>query len=210
MDITVNCKSADSLPIDRLLEFQGDLKKLTKANRDKLQKSIERHGFIAPIFVWDNAGDYMILDGHQRLATLLYMRRKGFTLPMIPVDYIHADSEADARDKLLHITSQYGEFNVDELNGWLEAIDSELTETIRIVNEEIDMSTFRESPEGWPELSAGDNPEYQQMTFILHARQAETVKATISALLAAGHGKSDDNANGPGNALYYMALQAGQ
>ena len=123
MTIKVNCKSADTLPIDRILEFQGDLKKLTKKNRDKLQKSIERHGFIAPIFVWDNQGDYMIIDGHQRLATLLYMRQKGWDIPMLPVDYIEADSEQDARDKLLHITSSYGEFNVEELEEWVKSID---------------------------------------------------------------------------------------
>jgi len=139
MTIKVNCKSADTLPIDRILEFQGDLKKLTKKNRDKLQKSIERHGFIAPIFVWENQGDYMIIDGHQRLATLLYMRQKGWDIPMLPVDYIEADSEQDARDKLLHITSSYGEFNVEELEEWVKSID-DLDDSLRFTGGELEIS----------------------------------------------------------------------
>lgn len=139
MTIEVKCKSADRLPIDRLLEFQGDLKKLTKQNRDRLQKSIERHGFIAPIFVWENKGDYMLLDGHQRLATLLYMRKKGFDMPMIPVDYIEADNEKDARDKLLHITSQYGEFNVEELEEWISELD-DIDDSLRFADGELEIN----------------------------------------------------------------------
>jgi hypothetical protein len=110
--IIIKCKAHETLPIDRILEFQGKLKKLPKEKRDKLQGSICEEGFIAPLFVWDDQGNYRLLDGHQRLTTLLYMREKGWDIPALPVVLIEADNEQDAKEKLLHITSQYGEFSI--------------------------------------------------------------------------------------------------
>jgi len=63
--IQIKCKGADTLPIDRILEFQNDLKTLSKDNEKKLRNSILKFGFIAPFFVWDNQGEWKLLDGHQ-------------------------------------------------------------------------------------------------------------------------------------------------
>lgn len=128
--IQVKAKGHTFLPIDRLLEFQGNLKRLTQQNREKLMASILEKGFIAPIFVWDDTGEYRLLDGHQRIKTLLWMRQQGWDIPMLPVDIIEADDEQDAKKKLLAITSQYGEFTVD---GYAEFInDIEIDDTIRL------------------------------------------------------------------------------
>lgn len=137
--IIVKCKGADTLPIDTILEFQGKLKRLSPKNRDKLMVSICTQGFIAPIFVWDNQGDYQILDGHQRLKTLLYMRQKGWDIPLLPVAYIDAENEQDARTKLLHITSQYGEFVQAELDRWLEENVEDIQESIRLSDKEMNL-----------------------------------------------------------------------
>lgn len=122
MDIRITCRAADALPIDALLEFQGNLKHITKENLDKLKRSILKHGFSAPIFVWKGV-DNRILDGHQRLKALLELRQEGYTIPMLPVAYIEADDEKHAREKLLYITSQYGEFDFMEIGEWLDEID---------------------------------------------------------------------------------------
>ena len=132
--IVIKCKGHATLPIDQLLEFQGSLKRLTQKNREKLIGSICERGFIAPIFVWDDSGDYRLLDGHQRLKTLLWMRENGWDIPMIPVDIIEAENEQDAKKKLLAITSQYGEFDLD---GFIEfTSDIEIDDTIRLTSEE--------------------------------------------------------------------------
>ena len=130
--IIIKARGNQTLPIDKLLEFQGGLKRLTPKNRDKLMASILEKGFIAPIFVWDDAGEYRLLDGHQRLKTLLWMREKGWDIPMLPVDIIEADDEQDAKKKLLAITSQYGEFTTD---GYAEFInDIEVEDYVRLVD----------------------------------------------------------------------------
>ena len=135
--IQIKCKAHQTLPIDLLLEFQGGLKRLSEKNREKLIGSICNRGFIAPIFVWDDKGDYRLLDGHQRLKTLLWMRQKGWNIPMLPVDVIEADDEQDAKRKLLAITSQYGEF---DLTGYMEFTDTlELDDTIRLTDGEFEL-----------------------------------------------------------------------
>lgn len=135
--IEIKCQGADRLPLDAMIEFQGELKKLSTKNRDKLMASICLKGFIAPIFIWENAGDNFLLDGHQRLKTLIHMRIQGWDIPLIPVVFIEADDEQDAREKLAVITSQYGEFDMTELNNWIENFDNELLESMRLVDEEL-------------------------------------------------------------------------
>lgn len=137
--IEVKCKGADILPIDRILEFQGELKTLSKSNEKKLRNSILKFGFIAPFFVWDDKGEWRLLDGHQRLKTLLKMREEGYDIPLLPVDYIEADSEEDAKRKLLHITSQYGEFTADGFENFTFGLDG--FEDIRLTNDEFFFKT---------------------------------------------------------------------
>lgn len=150
--IVVKCRAADTLPIDRILEFQGDLKTLSKVNRTKLFNSICQEGFIAPMFLWDDQGEWRLLDGHGRLKTLLWMREQGWDIPMLPVDYIDAIDEADARRKLLKITSQYGEFNTEELDAWIKEAGEEIEDSIRLVDTEIEIIV-----EGDQEETVGDD-----------------------------------------------------
>ena len=80
---------------------------------------------------WDDVGEYRLLDGHQRLKTLLWMREKGWDIPMLPVDIIEADTEKDAKEKLLLIASQYGDFTTDGYKEFAEGLDLD-TESVRL------------------------------------------------------------------------------
>jgi len=135
--IKVTCTGADVLPVDALENFQGSLKKITKANLQKLKRRIIRDGINVPLFVWRDHDMCRILDGHQRLKALLSLREEGYELPLVPVAYIEAENEKDARQKLLGITSQYGEFEIEELSEWLAELDSDIADTVRIVSSEI-------------------------------------------------------------------------
>lgn len=135
--IRVTCEGAARLTLDQLEEFQGDLKTLSDKNAEKLEKSIRKYGFTAPFFVWKGK----ILDGHQRKKVLRKRFRpeeypeKGF-----PVVYIDAGSEKEAREKLLHISSQYGEVDLDELNEWVEQAGHEIIDSLRLTKNEIRIS----------------------------------------------------------------------
>ena len=132
--IRVTCRGADSLPIDAIVEFQGALKTITQDNLDKLKRSILRHGFTAPFFVWASADNHL-LDGHQRLKALLALRQEGYDMPLLPVVYIDADSEAHAKEKLLYISSQYGEFTSEGFADFTEGLDLSF-EDIRLTDGE--------------------------------------------------------------------------
>ena len=135
--IRITCQGAATLPIEQLVEFQGNLKKLSKKNLEKLKARILEDGFNVPFFVWDHDGVYSLLDGHQRTRALASLRADGYVIPALPVAYIEASDIADARKKLLAISSQYGEFDSEELAGWLSEMDEGIADTLRIVDKEI-------------------------------------------------------------------------
>lgn len=139
--IDINCEGSDALPIDSILPFQGDLKKTPVENLKKLIRSIFIHGFVAPYFVWDGQGDWKLLDGHSRLLAIIAIREAGVPIPgLFPVTVIIADSEKKARAILLAITSQYGVFQKEVLDDWVSELDIEIAESLRIVDEEMELA----------------------------------------------------------------------
>ena len=135
--ITIRCEGAATQPLDRLKVLQGGLKKLSKANLARLKARITDAGFCGPFFIWDTAGALMILDGTQRRAALLSLEAEGWTIPPLPVVYIHAETEAKAREILLSVSSQYGEWVEEELAEWMGKIDASIKETLRLTSQEI-------------------------------------------------------------------------
>ncbi len=138
--IEIKCEGAATLPLEDLLDFQGGLKKLSEENRKKLIKSICTEGFMAPIFVWNDSGNYRILDGHGRLNALKNMKQRGWEIPELPIVWIEAENETEARRKLLKITSQFGEFDMEELTDWINDLDAEITEEIRLVDQQLELA----------------------------------------------------------------------
>ena len=146
--IQIKCEGKTFLPLDAILEFQGNLKRISKDNLQRLKNNIITNGFIAPMFVWDDRGDYKLLDGHGRIKALISLRQEDYDIPLLPVDFIHAENEKQARQMLLSITSQYGEFEADQLKEWLGELDEGTAELLRLVDGEevtiVDMDTHSE------------------------------------------------------------------
>lgn len=109
--ITVKCDTGETLKLHELQEFQGDLKKRTKKDIEELIASIKTDGLIMPLAVWLNpAGVHYLLDGHGRLAALTEMALEDEDVSQmdVPVIYIRALSEDEAKKSLLQISSVYG------------------------------------------------------------------------------------------------------
>ena len=108
--IVIKCQGADVIDIDKLTEFQGDLKDLPDENYQRLKDDILTLGFADPINVWSDDPEKRnpILDGHQRLKTLQKMKTEGFEIPLIPVNWVQADSYENAKKLVLSLTSQFG------------------------------------------------------------------------------------------------------
>lgn len=76
-----------------------------------MYNSIKRYNFFAPAFVWRSGNDLYILDATQRYHTLEQLEKEGYEIPKIPFIEIEAKDKKDAAEKLLQITSRYGEIN---------------------------------------------------------------------------------------------------
>ena len=137
--IQIKCKGADLLPFETLLQFQGELKSLNNRNLKRLKNQILTKGFIAPFFIWKKKDKNFILDGTQRDKALKSLNKDGYEIPLLPVVYIEADNKSDAREKLLSLSSQYGDWDPDELTTWLNDIDSEIKKDLRFLDREMDI-----------------------------------------------------------------------
>lgn len=138
----MTCRAADELPLDELLDFQGGIKTISEVNLWKLKRRIIEHGINAPVFVWQTKAKKpkrYIIDGHQRCTALRDLRDEGWEIPDVPVAYIEAKSRKDAADKLLAITSQYGNIDVANMQEWIMDIGIDVSD-IRIVDGAIDIA----------------------------------------------------------------------
>ncbi len=109
--VRIACKADTFLPFTQIKDFQGELKSRTQDDVEHLITSIERHGFAFPFFVWRQPdGTCSCLDGHGRIMALTQMQREGYEIPELPVVYIDAESENEARTKLIHINVVSGRF----------------------------------------------------------------------------------------------------
>jgi DNA modification methylase len=120
----VTCQAARYLSPQSVEEFQGKLKTLTKENYQRLKNVIVKHGFCEPISVWEySPGKYHILNGHQRIRTVLEMVQEGWECPDLPVNPVEASDINQARKIVLALASQYGQVDSDGLYEFLQGTD---------------------------------------------------------------------------------------
>ncbi|MDR1174094.1 MAG: ParB N-terminal domain-containing protein [Treponema sp.] len=126
--LRITCRGADSLPLDAIEEFQGNLKKRTKKDTERLIKSILKYGFSAPFFVWQGDGHNYCMDGHGRIKALSELRKQGYDLPLFPAVYIEAVSADEAKQKLLRIDSRYGAITQEGFAEFTASMEIEMAE----------------------------------------------------------------------------------
>ena len=124
--IVINCTGSDTIQLHELTEFQGELKERSAGDVEKIIKSIKKHGFSFPFFVWKNDGKNNVLDGHGRLMALQQMAAAGEEIPALPCVYISAKDEAEAKEKLLKLNSQYGHMTAESVADFLDGMEIEL------------------------------------------------------------------------------------
>lgn len=133
MKIEINCTGSDTIQLHELTEFQGELKERSAGDVEKIIKSIRKHGFSFPFFVWAHAGEngnYInhVLDGHGRLEALKKLQSEGEEIPPLPCIYVSAENEAEAKEKLLKLNSQYGHMTADSVAAFLGDIKIDFDE----------------------------------------------------------------------------------
>jgi len=141
--VRVTCTGAATLPITKIEPFQGSLKTLSKQAFAKLKKSIIDFGFSFPLFIWRDGAHCWSIDGHQRVATLKEMQKEGWQVPELPVVWIDAKDEKEAKHKLLLAVGAYGKVTDEGLYEFIKTACLEmgtLNETIELGD--IDFNKF--------------------------------------------------------------------
>lgn len=143
--VVVKCKGAETVSVELLKDFQGNLKTLSKTNYEKLKKELLRHGFCEPITIWRKDGKHLILNGHQRVRTLLMMQQDGYHIPDLPVNIVTPRDEKEAKEIVLALTSQFGEITDEGLYEFAQeaGIEFDFLEDLRFP--EIDLERFKET-----------------------------------------------------------------
>ncbi len=201
MKIEINCTGSDTIQLNELTEFQGELKERSAGDVEKIIKSIKKHGFSFPFFVWKNDGKNNVIDGHGRFKALQQMAAAGEEIPALPCVYISAKNEAEAKEKLLKLNSQYGHMTADSVAAFLGDLKLDFEE-IALPSGVIDFITESTAEDfEFPELKSGDRDTMCTMNFTLTAAQVEIIKAALSKC---DHKKSAENPNSNGNAITYI------
>lgn len=138
--IQITCKGSSSLPIEKLKDFQGNLKTLDDKEKQKIKNSIKKYGFSFPVFVWKNK----ILDGHQRLYVVNEMLQNGYVIEDIPIAEIEARNAKEAAEKLLILNSHYAKMTEDGLDSFLNSLDIDLDELAEMLElPDVDIASFK-------------------------------------------------------------------
>lgn len=187
--IKITIKTKDNLPLKSLIPFQDDIKTLPKERYEKLRKSVLKYGVFLPFFIWKHKGKNYIADGHQRRVMLLQMiENEAYTCPNLPVVYVPAASYAEAKQKVLIITSQYGVFSDEGFDAFIKSNKLKFEEIVSICNfPDFDFGDFAEKflnittpgglpeplPDGSPDMKSGSDGVKQVQLFFGAAQHSE-------------------------------------
>jgi hypothetical protein len=140
-EIRVTCKVADTLPYDQIEPLQGILKKRTEEQLDKICRSIIKHGWAFPEFIWKHEEHNYCIDGHGRQEAIPILVEKGYAIPLIPVVYIEAKDRSEAKELLLKCISKYGTVTEEGFAAFLDFncdfIDFEIPEIYLLGSKDI-------------------------------------------------------------------------
>lgn len=202
MEIT--CKTNEKLQLHQLTDFQGGLKAREETDFDKIERSIQKHGFSFPFFVWAHDGINHVLDGHGRLGALNRMAERGETIPPLPVVYVDCKDEADAKEKLLKLNSTYGAMSKDSVLEFIGDIDIDL-EDLALPAGLLELEAISPDEFGTDfNLRDGDQT-FEEMTFQFSIEQAEIVRNTLKDIK--DYADTYGNPNSNGNKLFKVVKE---
>ena len=117
--IKIKCETKDVLDFSAITDFQGNLKARDDADFEKIERSIKKHGFSFPFFIWKKGKINYCLDGHGRLGALQRLVASGEKIPPLPVVYVKCKDEDEAKEILLKLNSQYGRMTAESVKEFL-------------------------------------------------------------------------------------------
>lgn len=183
--------------IDDLIPYARNSRTHSEAQVAQVAASIREFGFTNPVLIDADGG---IIAGHGRVLAARKLGMK--TVPAIRIDYM---TEAQKRayviaDNKLALNAGWDDellaLELGDLKD--EGFDLSLT---GFSDDELARLVIDAEETGMPDLASGDREPLQQMAFMLHDDQAETVRAALDVAKQMGAFVDTGNENSNGNAL---------
>jgi hypothetical protein len=134
--IRIACDVKDTLDWHLIKPLQGNYKKRTPEQIEKLCALIIKRGIRFPSFITKISKEVWAIDTHGRLLAYDELERRGYTIPPVPVVYINAKNKAEAKQLLLECDSRYGTATQEGFDEYIEDLD------LSAFIDEADMSAF--------------------------------------------------------------------
>jgi hypothetical protein len=187
--IKITCTGAAVAKLEDLVPLQGDLKKLDAERYKKLKRALLEHGFSFPFFVWKDKTKLKVCDGHQRHRVLNRLQAQGYEIPPLPIAFIEAENETEARKKILLLSSQYGEMTDDSLLEYLKEADIDLDDLLDTVDlPQVDLEKLSEKLEAelTAQIDADSSNGHHQYQVIVECGNKKDQKQLIAKLKRQG------------------------
>ncbi len=137
-EIGVHCKTADRLLWRDIKPLQGNYKKRTTEDIQKICNLIKKRGIRFPSFVSRIGKEIYAIDTHGRLLAYEKLESEGWIIPPVPVVFIDAKNKTEAKQLLLECDSRFGKISQE---GFVE-----FTAGIEINMEELSLPDIRIEP----------------------------------------------------------------
>jgi len=154
----------EKVEVDDLVPLQGDLKKLDDVNFNKLRDSLLEKGFRFTLHVWQSDNVNYILDGHQRVHVLQKLKKQGYEIPKLTVNFVKAKDFNEAKELILYAISQYGKIDKDGFEDFIVGLDLDFGK-FDLPDFDYDFSELEEpkidpkkDPDDVPEIPEDENP----------------------------------------------------
>jgi len=150
--LTVTCDTKLKIPLDELIELQGNFKEMTKARYEKFKKLILKRGIWFASHVWKELTiengvslvKWWIIDGHGRKRLLTKMRAEGYAIPDIPCVEISAASLKEAKEAVLAASSNFQRATKDGLYEFISGASISFDELDAFEIPDIDLPDFKD------------------------------------------------------------------
>jgi len=121
--ILIACDTKHKIDWHLIKPLQGNYKKRTPEQVEKLCSLIIRRGIRFPSFIAKIGKEVYAIDTHGRLLAFAELERRGYTIPLIPVVYIQAKDKKEAKQLLLECDSRYGSTTQEGFEEFIEDLD---------------------------------------------------------------------------------------
>ncbi|GHU83523.1 hypothetical protein FACS189468_8690 [Spirochaetia bacterium] len=134
--IQISCDTKDTLDWRVIKPLQGNYKKRTPEQVEKLCNLIIKRGIRFPSFITKIGDEVWAIDTHGRLLAYEELEKRDYIIPPVPVVYINSKSKKEAKQLLLECDSRYGTASQEGFDEFVDDLD------ISVFDDEADMNGF--------------------------------------------------------------------